>query len=248
MAEWNGPNNLDSLKNNKKLRVFLLFLLLSFLFWILIKLSREYISEVEFEIAYTDIPNNKLIQNEPEHKLNLTLKTIGFKLLNYGFKEKVLEYSLDEIERKKGSLYYSVTKSNMNFLQAQLSAETVVLNIEPDTLFIDLGVKRSKKVAVVSDVDFAFKTGYNFIQPFEISPAEITISGPEKLIDSIQEVHTFKHRMSDISETFEEKTGLLIEIIEENRLENLILIGKIIPFGASEYEFIPLISLRKIQE
>jgi len=209
MAEWNGPNNLDSLKNNKKLRVFLLFLLLSFLFWILIKLSREYISEVEFEIAYTDIPNNKLIQNEPEHKLNLTLKTIGFKLLNYGFKEKVLEYSLDEIERKKGSLYYSVTKSNMNFLQAQLSAETVVLNIEPDTLFIDLGVKRSKKVTVVSDVDFVFKTGYNFIQPFEISPAEITISGPEKLIDSIQEVHTFKHRMSDISETFEERVALV---------------------------------------
>lgn len=60
---------------------------------------------------------------------------------------------------------------------------------------------------------------------------------------------TWKTWSSDlISENFEEKTGLLVEIIEENRLENLILIGKIIPFGASEYEFIPLISLRKIQE
>ena len=141
--------------------------------------------------------------------MNLTLKTIGFKLLNYGFKEKVLQYSLDEIEQKKGSLYYSVTKSNMNFLQAQLSAETVVLNIEPDTLFIDLGVKRSKKVAVVSEVDFGFKTGYNFIQPYEISPREITISGPQKLIDSIEEVHTVKQRLTDISESFEQKVELL---------------------------------------
>ena len=47
------------------------------------------------------------------------------------------------------------------------------------------------------------------------------------------------------NEAFETKEGLLIEIIEENRLENLVLIGKIMPFGASEYEFIPLFSIKK---
>ena len=44
---------------------------------------------------------------------------------------------------------------------------------------------------------------------------------------------------------FEDKEGLLLEILEENRLENIVLIGKIMPFGASEYEFIPLFSLKK---
>ena len=44
---------------------------------------------------------------------------------------------------------------------------------------------------------------------------------------------------------FEDKEGLLLEILEENRLENIVLIGKIMPFGASEYEFIPLISVKK---
>ena len=48
-----------------------------------------------------------------------------------------------------------------------------------------------------------------------------------------------------LSESFETKEGLLIEIIEENRLENIVLIGKILPFGASEYDFIPLFSLTK---
>ena len=46
-------------------------------------------------------------------------------------------------------------------------------------------------------------------------------------------------------ETFEDKEGLLLEILEENRLENIVLIAKIMPFGASEYEFIPLFSLKK---
>lgn len=186
----------------------MLFLLLATLFWSLIKLSKEYIAEVEFELAYSDIPNNKLIQNEPDKKVKLTLKTVGFKLLNYEFKKRVLDYSLTEIERKGGSMYFSETRSNTNYLQAQLSAETVVLNIEPDTLFFDLGVKRSKKVPVISQMDFQFKTGFSFVGDVVLSPSEINISGPEKVIDTISEVYTVKDELNDISETFEYTVSL----------------------------------------
>lgn len=199
---------MDTLKSNKKLRVFLLFLFLSFLFWTLIKLSREYISEVEFGLVYTDVPKNKLIQNEPAEKINLTLKTSGFKLLRYGIKQKSLEYTLTEIDKKSGSEYYSETSSNINFLQAQLSAETVVLNAEPDTLFFDLGVRKSKEVKVVSEVSFEFKTGFNFVQPFEIEPQMVTISGPEKVIDTINEVYTENITLQDLSTSFSREVGV----------------------------------------
>ena len=210
MREVNGPINAETKKNQKKLRVFLIFLVLSILFWSLIKLSKEYISDVEFELAYSDIPQNKLIQNEPEKKVKLTLKTVGFKLLNYGFKKRVLDYSLTEIQRKGGSMYFSETRSNINYLQAQLSAETVVLNIEPDTLFFDLGVKRSKKVPVISQVEFEFKTGYNFVGNHELSPNEVSVSGPEKVIDTIQEVYTLPIELKNISESFEQEVALKV--------------------------------------
>lgn len=209
MVEKQGSNKTETLKSNRKLRVFLLFLLLSFLFWTLIKLSREYIAEVEFGLLYTDVPKNKLIQNQPSEKINLTLKTSGFKLLRYGFKQKVLEYTLTEIDRKTGSEYYSETSSNINFLQAQLSAETVVLNAEPDTLFFDLGVRKSKEVKVLSEVDFEFKTGFNFIKPVEIDPETLTISGPEKVIDTINEVYTDDVTFQDLSASFTRKVRVL---------------------------------------
>ena len=208
MSEINSSKNSEVQQNHKKLRIFLLFLLLATLFWSLIKLSKEYISEVEFELAYSDIPNNKLIQNEPDKKVKLTLKTIVFKLLNYEFKKRVLDYSLTEIERKGGSMYFSETRSNTNYLQAQLSAETVVLNIEPDTLFFDLGVKRSKKVPVISQMDFQFKTGFSVVGDIVLSPSEIDISGPEKVIDTINEIYTVKDELKDISETFEYTVSL----------------------------------------
>ncbi len=208
MRNVNDLKNAETKKNQKKLRVFLIFLVLSILFWSLIKLSKEYIADVEFELAYSDIPQNKLIQNEPEQKVKLTLKTVGFKLLNYGFKKKVLDYSLTEIQRKGGSMYFSDTRSNMNYLQAQLSVETVVLNIEPDTLFFDLGVKRSKKVPIISQIEFSFKTGFSFVGDYEFSPNEVSVSGPEKVIDTIQEVYTVPFELKDISESFEQEVQL----------------------------------------
>ena len=201
-------NKMETLKSNKKLRVFLLFLFLSFLFWTLIKLSHEYISEVEFGLVYTDVPKNKLIQNEPSESIKLTLKTSGFKLLRYGFKPKVLDYTLTEIDRKTGSEYYSETSSNIIFLQAQLSAETVVLNAEPDTLFFDLGVRKSKEVDVISEVTYEFKTGFNFVQPVQMEPNKVTISGPEKVIDTINEVYTEDITLQDLSASFSRKVGV----------------------------------------
>ena len=120
-----------------------------------------------------------------------------------------MNYNLTEINKKKKSLYYSETRSNTNYLQAQLSAETVVLNIEPDTLFFDLGVKRSKKVPVISQMDFQFKTGFSFVGDFILSPSEIKISGPEKVIDTINKIYTAKDELKDISETFEYTVSLV---------------------------------------
>jgi len=205
-----SPSKIESVKNNRKLRVFLLFLALSFLFWTLIKLSKNYIAEVQFDLVYTDIPKNKLLQNEPDKTIRLTINTVGFKLLKYSIKRKNLNYSLIEIKSKKGSNYYSLTKANINNLQAQLSAETVVLKVNPDTIYFDLGIKKTKKVKVISHVDLQYKPGFSLIKNYVIEPEFITISGPKSVIDTINEINTETMHWVDISQPFDKKINLLI--------------------------------------
>jgi YbbR domain-containing protein len=84
-----------------------------------------------------------------------------------------------------------------------------VLNIEPDTLFFDLGVRKSRKVKVLSNVDFEFKTGFNFVEPYSFSPEEVTISGPEKVIDTIAEVYTEAVTFRELSAPFERKVRIV---------------------------------------
>ena len=161
-----SDNKIESSKSNKKLNVFLLFLVLSFLFWMLIKLSKNYISDVKFNLEFVDAPKNKLLQNNSDNEIVLTVNTVGFKLLGYSLKKKKLNYSLTEVKRRKGTEYYSIAKSEFNNLQAQLPADVIVLSVKPDTLYFDLGVKKSKKVKVVTNVNLQFKPGYNLINKY----------------------------------------------------------------------------------
>ncbi len=208
MISKKSQSKIDSLKSNKKLRVFLLFLILSFLFWSLIKLSKNYISDVEFNLVYIDVPQNKLLQNVPEERIKLTIKTVGFKLLKYGLKTKNLKYVLSDLNRKKGSIYYSVTQSKIKDLQAQFSAETEVLKVKPDTLYFDLGIKKSKKVKVITNVNLQFKSGFSLVKKYTVHPNYITVSGASKYIDSIQEIHTNLLEIKEVSISFDEAIKL----------------------------------------
>ena len=196
-------NKMERSQNNKKLKVFLLFLMLSFLFWMLIKLSKNYISDVNFDLVYIDEPKNKLLQNNSDNSITLTVNTVGFKLLRYSLKRKTLNYSLMDLEKMKGTEYYSITKSRINHLQAQLPAEIVVLKVKPDTLYFDLGVKKSKKVKIIPEVKLQFKPGFNLTKKYTIKPEFVTISGPTKFVDSIEVVHSTLLELSDIASSFD---------------------------------------------
>ena len=207
-----AENKTERSQNNKKLRVFLLFLMLSFLFWMLIKLSKNYITDVKFDLVYIDEPKNKLLQNNSDNTITLTVNTIGFKLLRYSLKSKKLNYSLTDLEKKKGTEYYSITKSKINYLQAQFQAETIVLKVKPDTLYFDLGVKKSKKVQIIPKVNFQFKPGFNLTNRYTLKPEFVTISGPTKFVDSIQSVATELLELSDVATSFDVPVKLVNDL------------------------------------
>ncbi len=210
MQEVQKPVNNDTLKSKSKLRVFLLFLSLSFLFWMIIKLSEEYIYDVKFRVEYTDLPAKLLMQKEPSHEIILSLKTVGFKLLKYRIKEKKVNFSLANIVKKDKHNYYTITRTNFKFIQSQFSAETELLNIKPDTLFFEFGKKFSKKVKVISQVELEFRPGYNVIDQLKLIPAEVSISGAEGVLDSISGIKTEKLKISDVSKNIDQKISLII--------------------------------------
>ncbi len=196
-------------RRNKKIRVFFIFLSLSVLFWTLSKLSKEYTHTVAFNVKYINATKDKILQNKPEDKLSIVLKTTGFKLLGYNINTSNLKVDLKKIKKKAGKFYY-VTNRHLSEFQTQLSSEETIIKINPDTLFFDFGKLKHKKINVIPVLNINYKSGYNLLDEIEISPKTVTITGAERQIDSIQSIKTELLELDNISSGFKKKISLAI--------------------------------------
>ncbi|WP_456423598.1 CdaR family protein [Lutibacter sp.] len=186
-----------SIADKRKVKVFLFILLLTSIIWLLIELSKITNSTAVFKIEYKNIPTGMLLQRKPISEINIVLKAPGFSLLKYKIKKNKVALNLNKVA-KGNSNYYLLPNQQKAYLNAQLPRETEVVSVLKDTIFIELGKNKSKKVPVNLQLDIKFKLGYNLTAPLKIIPDSVTITGPEKHVDSIKELSNRLLELNDV--------------------------------------------------
>ncbi|MCF6349578.1 MAG: hypothetical protein L3J23_00915 [Flavobacteriaceae bacterium] len=215
---------------NKKLKVFIAFLVLSILFWFLSKLSKEYTHTISFKTNYINIANDKILQNTPQNKIDLTLKSYGFSFLSYKLHRPKLNIDLKNIQKLKNSRYYCLLNKQFSNLQSQISRETSIVAINPDTLFFELGILKSKKVKVEPILKLTFKKGFYLTDEIVTEPKFITIIGSEKQIDSITKVESKEVTLDAIFKNFKKTIKLKKANHVKYSTDKLKIIGKVEKF------------------
>ena len=95
---------------DKHLYIFLICFLIATIFWLLLALSNEYNTALSFPVNYVNMPGKKVIMNELPSKINVNLKTTGFKILSFGLKKEQKTLEIDVAEK------FTNTKINTDFL------------------------------------------------------------------------------------------------------------------------------------
>jgi hypothetical protein len=204
-----------SFKDNRKVKVFVFFLVLTSIIWLIIELSKTYTSSTVFNVEYKNLPSDKLLQIKPVSNLDVAIKASGFNLLRYKMKAPKISFNLSNIS-KKGSYHYILPNSQLSNLNTQLVGETEIISVLKDTIFIEIGKNISKKVPVVPITEIKFKLGYNLIEKLTVIPDSIVITGSEKYIDSIKEISTVQLKLNDVYENIDKELGLIISKKNKN--------------------------------
>ena len=79
----------EKVKINKKLLIYLFFLVISIALWYLNALSKDYTTFVQYKVQYENFPKGKALISELPEKLSLKVKGLGFSVL----KHKLLAYT-----------------------------------------------------------------------------------------------------------------------------------------------------------
>ena len=198
---------IKAIKNNRKIKVFLFFLVLSGIIWMLIELSKSFVTPVVFSVEYTDLPKDKMVQKKPLSELELQIKAPGFMLLKYKFKKRKIILSLKNISKRK-SVYFILPNKQISSLNTQFSSEIEIMGVLRDTIFIEIGNSISKKVPIIPKLDIQYKAGYNLVEKLKITPDSVIVSGSKKLIDSITGISMSPLKLNDVYEDIDMELSL----------------------------------------
>lgn len=196
---------------NKKLNVFFLFLLSSFIILIVTKLSKEYTNTIAFNIEKINIPKDKVILNDSNTVLKITLKTHGFMWIKYYFSEPkiTIDFS-NEIYNKNSKYFYAKSVSYLNEKKQFSNSKVKLLNINPDTLVFNYDTNLVKKIPVIIDMDISFTPGYNVLEAYKTIPDSIEIIGSNALVKNITSFQTEKVELKNVKSNINQKVKIAL--------------------------------------
>ena len=179
---------LRSIKS-KKINVFFLFLVLSFMILLLTKLTKDYTKTISFEIKPINAVENYVILKDSTHKFDITLRTYGFKFLKYYLSNPRVTVDLSELDNINNQ-YVWTNSHGIAHLNSQFSESVKILAVNPDSVVFRYDTSDIKKVPVQLNSEITFAPGYDVLNGYKSIPDSIKIIGPKVLLDSIKVIQT----------------------------------------------------------
>ena len=193
---------------NRRSVALLACLILSGLFWLLTSLSNEYQDELRFPIVYEGLPEDQLIVNNPEQYVSAEVKGFGFDILWHRFKFESTyitipanRENLPKVIRNGKEFHYFLTDAKTGRFSTMEDQQLDVLDISPDTIFIQFKPKYIKEVPVRLSAEMTFAKQYGMMSQPILEPDSVLIVGPREQIDSIEFIITEPQTWLELSES-----------------------------------------------
>lgn len=177
--------------------------------WLLITFSKEYTTVITYSVNYNNIAQDKLLQEIPTKKIDISITATGFKILRAKLGAKKINLEAANLSKKNTSEFYFLPKNQTTKIQKQLLNGIVIQEIIQDTIFLNLGVLTSKKVALKPQVDITYHIGYDLLNELTITPDSIVISGPEDQLKSIKYLNLSPLTLKGVKNSFTEEVSIL---------------------------------------
>jgi YbbR domain-containing protein len=206
------------IRNNiyrKNVGVFFIFLFLATVFWLLNQLEDRYVTNVNYPVKYINPPPDKVFVGELPPRLELKVEGTGFRLMEYKIGKEIMpvelninSYPLQPSEDRNSLKYFIATNSIKSRISQQFSSSVKILDISPDSLFFEFAEKSKKKVPVRPDFSYKLAPQLMLKDGIKLSPDSVTITGPDKILDTISFVKTKHEELGELSRDFSFVTSL----------------------------------------
>jgi hypothetical protein len=209
-------DHLRHVKFGRDTGIFLIFLIISTLFWLLNQLSKDTTAEVRYPVRFHNSGEKRIIINDLPGYLLLEVKGQGYKLMKYKLKPwKVpLDINLRSFPlrpEKAGDTrrFYLLTSYMKGYISDHLGENMILQHVSPDTLFFVFDSLVKKKVPVEADIILELARQCILKDTPRIVPPEVIVSGPAMILDTLKRVRTERMEFRGVEKSFEKTLPLV---------------------------------------
>ncbi len=184
-------------------------------FWVLNALEKEYTVELTFPVRYTNMPDNKMLVNDPPKQFVLDVRSFGFTLLRYKLSMAFspLVFNVGEIAGEmitnQSQLRYGIpSKQYQKNMADQISNELNITDIQPDTVYFQFDEIITQKKKVVANVNFRLKKQHYLYDEITVIPDSVEVHGPKTILDTLSGVKTVLQNFKELDQLVQRTTAL----------------------------------------
>jgi YbbR domain-containing protein len=196
-----GPQGQETIRLNRRLVSFLFCVVVSAFFWLLLSLSKEYNIVLSFPVEYLNQPEDKVIANDLPSRIEIEIRARGFDLVGYKLNPERETIRIDLRDaRASGTKNHSflLTNSHTDKVTAQFSSNIHIIQIAPDTIFLDFNKKTSKKVPVKALLKIECEDEYELVDSVRVSPAYMEVTGGADALANIDTLRTYPMTLKNV--------------------------------------------------
>jgi hypothetical protein len=172
----------------------------SFVFWLLVKFSKDYSIVQEVNLTY-QLPEGKAFAGTPPAKAYANIKSQGWYFLVTGMVGKEYQLVYQVPDRDVFGLNPATVRSDLKTL---LNDEEVdIVNLLFDGFTIVLEERLDKQVKLSIPYTFTMQEEYHLADSVRLEPDSVWISGPKSAVSLIQAWPTDSLKLNDLSKTYE---------------------------------------------
>lgn len=206
----NKREGLDSLikklPSQGRFRFFLLFVFISFTFWLSTKLSNTYTLEQSFSVFWKDVPEG-ISLSDTSQKISASITASGLEILLYRLIDKSVTISLQEADFSVSLGQVSLRNQQFS-IEQQLFDNTKLNQIYPENLDIAYSRLDEKRIAVVPQTRIQLRAGYLSDISIQSKPDSILVRGPKSILDTLNGVSTMFFEATDVYKGISQEVGL----------------------------------------
>lgn len=193
--------------------MFSVFLLISATIWLLNALSKNYTSDIEYPLVYTDFPEDKVFVGELPGHLDLQINSHGYALLRYKlFKKPVpISFHVSAFNLSRGldsSSAYILTRYLKDQISRQLPSELQLLEIKPDTLHFRFADRVTRKLKIKPDFNYSIVKQFTIKDGIRLTPDSVEVTGPDLILDTLDFILTERLDLGELTKNYEDRVRL----------------------------------------